>query len=147
MKKFFYVCLIILILLSMASCDMQTSSRPSTPVKPVQTEVKKEAGPDFQAIYKQYCDSRYASVGSDGSYLSIDTNPKDSPSYNNYPGAQKAVIAVNNALGLPESLLKDMSETSALMGKQTESFPSLGITVSWSYHPDYGLEIVYKKSN
>ena len=34
-------------------------------------------GPDFKTIYDEYCSSIWADVGSDGSYLAIDTNPYD----------------------------------------------------------------------
>lgn len=105
-------------------------------------------GPDFKAIYDAYCNPIWASVGSDGSYLSIDTNP-----YNQddkglaYPAAYYALEDIHKALGLPESLLEDMGATSGADGKQTQNFPSQGVTVSWKYHPDKGLEVTYKALN
>ena len=105
-------------------------------------------GPNFNNLYNTYCSSIWADVGSDGSYLSIDTNP-----YNEddngvaYIEAYEAVEKINNALGLPQSLLNEMGETRGMDGKQSETFTDVGVTVSWSYHPDKGLEVTYKKIN
>lgn len=98
-------------------------------------------GPDFKAIYNTYCSSTYATVGSDGSYLSIDTNPYNLDDYT-VSGSLQAIIDVNSALGLPAYVLDDMVSTTALMGRQTATFDD--VTVSWSYHPDNGLEVTYK---
>ena len=51
---------------------------------------------------------------------------------------------VNKALGLPDSLMAEFGETTGADGKQTEDFPEQGVTVSWKYHPDKGLEVTYK---
>ena len=107
-----------------------------------------KAGPDLKALYSQYCKSTWADVGSDGSYLSVDTNPynKDDSGLA-YPEAYYAIKNINAALGLPESLIEDMGQTTWSMGKQSETFNSVGITVSWTYHPDKGLEVTYKLIN
>lgn len=105
-------------------------------------------GPDFDKLYDEYCSPVWAKVGSDGSYLSIDTNPYDEDDNGlAYTSAYYAVEDVNNALGLPDSLFSEMGETTGADGKQTETFEELGITVSWKYHPDKGLEVTYKKTN
>ena len=103
-------------------------------------------GPNFTQLYNTYCSSTWADVGSDGSYLSVDTNPynKDDSGLA-YPAAYEAVKKINNALGLPESLTNDMAQTRGADGRQTQSFPSQGVTVTWTYHPDKGLEVTYKK--
>lgn len=100
-----------------------------------------KSGPDFKSIYDTYCSSAYATVGADGSYLSIDTNPYDIDDYTE-SGSIQAIISVNTALGLPDYVLDDMSSTTAMMGRQTAAFDD--VTVSWSYHPDRGLEVTYK---
>ena len=97
--------------------------------------------PDFKSIYNACCSSTYATVGADGSYLSIDTNPYDIDDYT-VSGSIQAIVFVNTALGLPDYVLDDMSSTTALMGRQTATFDD--VTVSWSYHPDKGLEVIYK---
>ena len=84
-------------------------------------------------------------MGSDGSYLSLDTNPFDRDDDGiAYPAAYTAMGEVNKALGLPDSLKAEFGETTGADGKQTEDFPEQGVTVSWKYHPDKGLEVTYK---
>ena len=126
------------------SCTVTVSSKNG---KTDECKVTVEAaGPDFQNLYRTYCSSVYATVGSDGSYLSIDTNPYDLDDYTT-DGSIQAIINVNNALGLPDYVIDDMGSTTALMGRQTETFSDIGVTVSWSYHPDKGLEVTYKAIN
>ena len=102
-------------------------------------------GPDFQKLYDEYCSSTWASVGSDGSYLSLDTNPYDREDDGlAYPAAYTAMGDVNKALGLPDSLIADFGKTTGADGKQSEDFTEQGVSVSWKYHPDKGLEVTYK---
>lgn len=102
-----------------------------------------KTGPDFEALYYEYCESTWADYGYDGSYLSIDTNPYDWDDDGlAYPDAYTAIINVNSALGLPSSLLNDMGQTTSRDGRQTEVFDE--VTVTWKYHPDTGLEVTYK---
>ncbi len=102
------------------------------------------SGPNFKNLYSEYCVSTWADVGSDGSYLSIDTNPFDEDDNGvAYPSAVTAVKNINKALGLPDSLYNDMAETTWSMGKQSQTFDN--VTVTWTYHPDKGLEVTYKK--
>ena len=101
---------------------------------------------DFKSIYTKYCVEKWASVGRDNSYLSIDVNPDDEEDY--YIGAAyAAIININRALGLPDSLYEEMRQTTWSMGKQNETYTDVGITVSWTYHPDKGLEVTYKNIN
>ncbi len=111
-------------------------------------ESPSEHGPSFKKIYDEYCSSIWASVGSDGSYLSIDTNPYDEEDNGiAYYAAYIAIKEVNEALGLPESLAEDMGHTASKDGKQSETFEKQGVIVTWKYHPDQGLEVTYKKIN
>lgn len=98
------------------------------------------AGPDLQALYNDYCSSTYATLASDGSYLSIDTNPYDKDDYFD-TDAYAAIKNIHAALELPDSVLNDMGHTRSLDGKQSYSTDELEIT--WTYHPDHGLEINY----
>ena len=101
---------------------------------------------DFKKLYEKYCISTWAKVGADGSYLSIDTNPADQDDNGlAYPAAYEAIKNINAELQLPESLFEAMGKTTSSQGKQSETFAKLGITVSWTYHPDKGLEVTYKK--
>lgn len=104
---------------------------------------------DLNAIYDEYCSPSWADIGSDGSYLYVDTNPydKDDGDYTYIYVVNNAIEDINKALGLPDSLLNDMDNTSWSMGKQKEVYEELGIEVSWTYHPDKGLEVTYKLIN
>ena len=95
---------------------------------------------DFFTIYDKYCSSTWADVADDGSYLSIDTSPYDTGYF--YDDAFKAIENVNKELGLPDSVIKNMESTRALDGRQT--YTSGNITVSWSFHPNNGLEVLFE---
>lgn len=99
------------------------------------------AGPDFKKIYDELCKSSWATLASDGSYLRIDTNPYDREDYIDYE-AYATIIAINGLLELPESLSEKMGETRALDGRQEQRYEN--VTVSWAYHPDSGLEVMYE---
>ena len=98
------------------------------------------SGPDLQAIYDEHCSSSYAKVASDGSYLTIDTNPYDIEDHFDYD-AYLAIAAVNEALGLPEVVMNRMDQTRSMDGIQTYSTDEIELT--WTYHPDKGLRVNY----
>ncbi len=103
-------------------------------------------GPDFEELYENYCSYEWADVASDGSYLKIDTNPDDEDDNSlAYYTAYTTIEDINDELGLPESLFVEMGETTALDGMQTREFEDEGVIVTWSYHPDRGLEVMYKE--
>ena len=104
---------------------------------------------DFQALYDDYCVSTWASLGSDKSYLSVDSNPYDydDGDYRYTSVVCDAIEKVNKALGLPDSLYEEMLQTTWSMGKQSETYDKVGVTISWTYHPDKGLEVTYKLIN
>ena len=87
------------------------------------------------------------SISEDGSYLSIDSNPLniDQSSISTYQTyANGCIRSINSALGLPTWLYGEMCETRAIDGRQKETFDN--VTVSWSYHPKQGLEVMYRKN-
>lgn len=101
-------------------------------------------GPDLSAIYTEYCDPDWADLKSDGDCIEIDTNPNNINDFM-YTDAYYAVEKINKELGLPDYVWDDMEKTRGLDGKQTERFEDIGVTVSWRYHPDTGLEVTYRK--
>lgn len=107
----------------------------------------KPKGPDFQALYDEYCSSPWAKVANDGSYLAIDTNPSDRKTDSNIYilEADQAIKDINKALGFDESLYERMSRTNALAGMQSET--GNGVRVSWNFHPDNGLEVTCSIDN
>lgn len=107
---------------------------------------KKDGEPDFKLLYDLFDDSVASSVAADGSYLSIDTNP-----FNLKNGSilykdlgLHYVKMTNSALGLPDWIYEEMLNTRALDGKQKESFEK--VTVTWTYSPSHGLEVIYRKN-
>jgi len=101
-----------------------------------------KTGPDFKQIFKDCeLDDEWATVGYDGSYLTIDTNPHDKDDYIDY-AAYLSITLVNSKLNLPSSLSEKMDHTSALDGRQSETYGD--VTVSWKYHPDRGMEVTYE---
>lgn len=107
----------------------------------------KPKGPDFQALYDEYCSSPWAKVANDGSYLAIDSNPSDRKADSNIYifEVDQAVKDINKALGFDESLYERMSRTNALAGMQSET--GNGVRVSWDYHPKNGLEVTCSLDN
>ena len=99
----------------------------------------------FKEFYEVYSD-RMITVADDNSYLMIDTNP-----YNQKGGDSRLIEAgldhietLNKALGLPDWLYEEMLKTRALDGRQKESIDN--VTVTWSYHPDQGMEVIYRSN-
>jgi len=50
---------------------------------------------------------------------------------------------MNTKLGFSDAVYRKMLQTSALMGRQSEE--NSKYRVSWTYHPDSGLEVMYEK--
>lgn len=75
-------------------------------------------------------------ISSDGLSISVDSKNKyDSDGV-------KDIITIINELDLPESLIDAMESTNALMGRQKETYGDY--EVSWSYHPDNGLDAIFR---
>ena len=129
--------------------------------------------PIFYDIYREPIQVKrqitVLSISEEGSYLSIDSNPlnidqssisatDDDMVYLSYTKelndsmndltyqtyANECIQSINSALGLPTWLYGEMCETRAIDGKQKETFDN--VTVSWSYHPKQGLEVMYRKN-
>lgn len=75
-------------------------------------------------------------ISSDGLSISVDSTDKyDSDGI-------KDIKTIINELDLPDSLIDAMESTNALMGRQKEIY---GVyEVSWSYHPDNGLDAIFR---
>lgn len=113
------------------------ATQPSKPKKKI----------NFEELYETYCNTNqfWSRLGSDGSYISIDTNPYNvDQGLGDNPFAIRAVKQLNEAMNLPSYLNDEINATNSLMGRREETFADLGIKVIWSYHPDNGLEITYR---
>ena len=126
-RKLLVILLVLLLVFSVAGC---------------------KSGPDFQSLYNEIdLDAKYGwSVGSDGSYLSADTNVYNIDDYEDID-IWYSIKDMNRKLGLPDSFDNDLNNTAWSMGRQNQTFESKGITVTWTYHPNKGLEITYKLIN
>ena len=105
-------------------------------------------GTNFKNIEKTLLEedpglSSYIDVAGDGSYLEIDTNPLDIEDVSDFD-AYVAVDKVNKILKFPESVMVKIGRTSSLNGVQTHEGD--GVTLTWKYHPDSGLEALYEKT-
>ena len=100
-------------------------------------------------------------VESSDGYFTVDTNYMDIPSDKDASDytreelvwkmanpdeqseALEAIRKVNEILGFNDSLYSKMMKTTALMGRQEEETKKY--RVSWTYHPDRGLEVTYEE--
>lgn len=101
------------------------------------------------------------SISSGDGYFTIDTNYMDIPSDKDTSDytqqelawriakpdeqskALEAIRMANEALGFNDSLYSKMMNTTALMGRQDAETKKY--RVSWTYHPDRGLEVTYEE--
>ena len=86
-------------------------------------------------------------MSTDGCTLQIDTKPDNLSFYINEDAGLifEAINDINNYLGLPSSLMAKIENTRAIDGMMTEKSGLYIIT--WNYHPDDGLEIIYEVNN
>jgi hypothetical protein len=100
---------------------------------------------DLKDAYHDYCKSEYATLSNDGTSLMIDTNPDDLDDGDPYfeEDAFHSILKVNHALGFPDSVATRMNETRSVDG--TQSYETKDYLVTWHYHPDQGLEVVYSE--
>lgn len=78
-------------------------------------------------------------VSDGGNTLSVDMMGEE-----DYVGAGYGdVLCIIGAVETPSYIISAMESTRALDGRQHDTFND--IDVSWSYHPDSGLDIVYHK--
>ncbi|MCR4754718.1 MAG: zinc-ribbon domain-containing protein [Lachnospiraceae bacterium] len=97
----------------------------------------------LQANLKKELSEAYSKCYSSGTYLSSDglslfVDGEDE----NDTTSLADVYTVISELNLPDSLINEMGQTNALMGRQTENFDNY--EVSWSYHPENGLDVCFK---
>lgn len=103
---------------------------------------------DFKDMYEELAVNSWCTIGADGSYMRLDTNPEDLDeeelfSYISENIEASAIIEeVNMDLGFPASLYEKMTSTTWSHGQQTESNKKYKVT--WTFHPDKGLEVLYE---
>ncbi len=107
---------------------------------------------EFEKV-KSKCISIAGCVSGSGDYFTLDTDPDDWANMdssvralliaNQQEKELEAIKYANEALGFNGSLYNKMIETTAMMGRQTDE--NKKYKVSWTYHPDDGLEVTYEK--
>ena len=95
---------------------------------------------DFNDRYAKYASEEWCTITDDGTALMIDTNPYNIKKHNDSE-AFEAIKTVVHDLGFNDSVITLMRETNSLMGMQTERNDDY--SVSWSYHPNKGLEVIF----
>ena len=84
----------------------------------------------------EMCSSSGTQLSSDKTSITVDsTNKYDSQSLLD-------IATIIGYLQLPDTLIKEMCSTTALMGRQTKVYGD--VEVSWSYHPDNGLDAYFR---
>ena len=99
-------------------------------------------GTSFERKFSDIADKSYCEISSDGSYMIIDTNPLDIEDYYG-ADAMNSIEKINKKLGFSDSVYQKMLQTRSLDGRLSEA--NKKYTVSWTYHPDNGLEVIYEK--
>ncbi len=107
---------------------------------------------EFERVKDRCLDITGILTGS-GDHFTIDTYPD---MYENMDETTKSFLAptwqeealaaiqyANEEFGFSGAVYSKMMETSALMGRQSEENDKY--IVSWTYHPDDGLEVTYEK--
>ena len=116
---------LVLMVLVLSGCGQVTDALGSIGETKLQTAMK-SCATDY---------SGYAQLMDSGKTVSIDGAGKDSA------GAPiEELICILNAIPVPSYIMQRMEKTRALDGMQREQFDTYDI--SWSYHPDNGLDIV-----
>ena len=96
----------------------------------------------YESVYTLYSDATACyELGADDSYIEVDTNPFNIDDYYN-PVYLSVLEAFNEKLGIPDYVYQLMITTTAMQGRQTETVN--GLTISWTYHPNNGLEVIYR---
>lgn len=138
MKKFILLFLALVACFSLVACSGNGGSKGA--VDPAE-----EAKTKLAEVYDTCCGGLtddYARIGSDNMSLAIDTRPTDGWASQYEDTAIAAILAVNLELGLPSSLTEKMSSTRALDGTQSQDCGTY--TVTWNYHPENGLKVIYE---
>ena len=102
---------------------------------------------DFNKQFSDIKDKNWCTIAQDGSFMFIDTNPGDEENIllymEDFQEAAEAIPSINSRLGFSEALFEKMQQTRAMDGRLEDE--NKRYKVSWTYHPDVGLEILYEK--
>ena len=136
-RKIIIVATILIIVLSLLLCacddnSNNNSNHGNSKSNPLNTA--------YDTLYKEFGWNSCYTLGSDKSYLQVDTNPYDIDDYYNATYLEILKSAIT-ALKLHDYIYQRMLKTTAMQGRQEVT--ANGITVSWTYHPNKGLEAMF----
>ena len=136
-RKIIIVATILIIVLSLLLCacddnSNNNSNHGNSKSNPLNTA--------YDTLYKEFGWNSCYTLGSDKSYLQADTNPYDIDDYYNATYLEILKSAIT-ALKLPDYIYQRVLKTTAMQGRQEVT--ANGITVSWTYHPNKGLEAMF----
>ena len=96
-------------------------------------EEAKEKLAELSKSYGKYrAGNHKATLSKDGMSITVTENGNDIEN----------IFTLNNALGIPSSVAEKMKKTRAIDGMQSQN---CGVyTVTWTYHPDTGLNVIYE---
>ena len=97
---------------------------------------------EFERV-KSKCVHIAGMVTGSGDYFMLDTLPDVPMLPDAEENALEAIKYANEELGFNGSVYSQMMNTTALMGRQSAENDKY--RVSWTYHPDDGLEVTYEK--
>lgn len=93
----------------------------------------------FQKAYETCGSPSGITVSDAGKTLSVNTKGEE-----DYSGATYSdMVCIINAVDTPSYILSNMETTNSLMGRQSDEFNDIEVT--WSYHPNNGMNIVFHK--
>jgi len=108
--------------------------------------------PDFKKVYNEILSAdelsdKCVALSKDSKSLVVDTNPNNDKNQSRGEAVQnmRVLLKVNELLGLPDALIDKIGSTRELDGQQVNIYGE--ITITWSYHPDYGLKVIYEKKS
>lgn len=153
MKRMFCVCVSLVLCLSLTACmtpaNTNSGDRESDVTESVTTTTTVDraeiAKQKLQEAYDQYRSEFLGGsdieLASDGLSLSIDTRT-NSMFIDQTAKLFPYIKQINELLSLPSSLNTKMEHTRALDGTLSETYDNYEVT--WSYHPDSGLAVIYE---
>ena len=97
----------------------------------------------FAMVGESLQDGFYMELSSDKMSITIDTNPNDREDYFDM-AALDLIQELHKELGIPDGVYTAMMQTRSIDGRPTRTQGN--INISWSYHPDKGLDVLYEIS-
>ena len=149
MKKIYSIFLVVILCFVFGACSQNgagnsanmSSENPVAVAKEKLAKAYELYGKEKEYVYYDITKS-YAELSPDGMTLIVDSNYMDSKAYKYANNIVSAIFSINNYLSLPSSVKAKMENTRSIDGVQSQD---CGIyTVTWSYHPENGLEVIYE---